>query len=778
MKTLIIAEKPDQARSFYLPLLERISGESFQKKQGYFESASYFLSWFFGHLFEALKPEEYDEKYKVWRMEDLPIIPDTLVYRYKNGTENQGHQILKLANASDLIICGTDPDREGQGIFDTFIKYYKLDKKPIKRLWATSLTDSDLKIAWSRMKDYKEYKNLSTARELRADSDWLVGMNASRAYSIITNSRMPIGRVLTATLALIVKRDLEVENYKETFFYQLKGTWDNLIFTYYRDNESKFDDQSSLKSLLPVIRKNQFRLTDSSQDLKIVNPPKPFNLPDLQKEANKRFGFSLDKTLKIAQELYEKKLTTYPRTDSPYLPESDLDAYHQLVRKFASSEQLALLRNPSEKPPCVKNTDSPHTALIITGEKPGSLTEDQSKIYSLILDRFITSFMIPCEFIEYSLSISDDDSHLFKSRVKKTLNHGFKRVCNLKEDDDDDNQIAEVDTIDEQRLRSLIDCIKNPEVIQTKKAKPKYYTPATLITAMQTCGRSLEDERYKKILSEVKGIGTPATQATYPDNLKSYDYIIEEKGHFKSTAKGRGLIAALSSSLKSPELTADWEMKLRLVESGVLSVYDYRKELRIFVKSIIDEASGKSGSIKINSLEDTGLLCPVCSKRIVKSSKTFSCEDQRCTFVIYIEQFGKQLTDKNMEELVTKKTTGLIRGFRKKDGTGTYDAKLILNTDYKIQLSFDTTTEHTCPLCSEKFEIFKGNYRCRGCGFTIYETYFSKKLNNAHIISLITKGKTPKISGFKSVKNDKLFDAFLVIDKPSKKIVLEFEKNS
>ena len=381
-KTILIAEKPDQARSFYLPLLEKISGERFEKS-GYFESKSFFLTWFFGHLLEQLKPDEYNEKYKEWKIEDLPIIPDKMVYKYKgSGQKKQGQLILELCQKSDEIICGTDPDREGQGIYDTFARYYKLSK-PTRRLWATSLTEKDLLKAWSNMKDMKEYHLLSIARELRADSDWLVGMNASRAYSIIGNGNLPIGRVLTATLALIVKRDLEVENYKESFYYQLKGKWGGVYFTYFDDNGTKFEDRVVLENVKRECEQKAFSLTKFKSEEKIENPPKTFNLPDLQKEANKKFGFSLSKTLEIAQSLYEKKMTTYPRTDSPYLPESDLAEYHELVRRIATSEEKQFIRPAGEKPACVKDTESPHTALVVTGEK-ASMSQDESKLYELI----------------------------------------------------------------------------------------------------------------------------------------------------------------------------------------------------------------------------------------------------------------------------------------------------------------------------------------------------------------------------------------------------------
>ena len=679
-KTLLLAEKPDQARTFYVPMLERLSGESFQKQQGYYESRSYYVSWFFGHLLEAIKPEDYQDRYKTWRLEDLPIIPEKMIYRFKQGAEEQGHCILKLSHDSDAIICGTDPDREGQGIFDTFMNYYKIEKPRMKRLWATSLTDKDLEKAWSRQKDLREYANLSLARELRADSDWLVGMNATRAYSVISKSRMPVGRVLTATLALIVNRDREVEEYKESFYYQLKAQWSNLGFVLYHDDHCKFEDESMLRFVALKVRNREFKLQDFKEERKLSNPPKPFNLPDLQKEANRKLGFSLEKTLKTAQELYEKKLTTYPRTDSPYLPKSDLSDYHGKIRAVATPEQASLLLDASAIPACVKDTESPHTALIITGEPPANLSEDQRKLYVLVRDRFIIAFMRPHEYIEYSLSIADSDNHVFKANARFDIDPGFRKV-HTPDEDEDQNTPPRTFRLDEAALRATSAILENPDIVRVQRTRPKYYTPATLITAMQTCGRSLSDEKYRTILSEVKGIGTPATQAIYPENLKKYEFIVEEKGHFKSTPKGRALIEAISPSLKTPELTAEWELKLRLVESGALSGHDYKREFREFVRSIVDEASAKAVAIQSAMLKGPGHVCPACAGAMHMRGNRYSCGS--CGLTIWESYCGRKLTQPQLMSLLTKGRTSPIKGFVSAKNGKKFDAALVIDKEAK-----------------------------------------------------------------------------------------------
>jgi DNA topoisomerase-3 len=764
-KTLLIAEKPDQARSFYLPLLESVSGEKLEKRHGYFESKSYYLSWFFGHLLEMLSPDEYDEKYKQWILEDLPIIPQAMKYRYKTGARDQGQIITKLCQDSSAIICGTDPDREGQGIFDTFLRYNKINK-PTKRLWATSLTEKDLRKAWDKMQGIERYKNLSKARELRSDSDWLVGMNASRAYSIIWKASLPIGRVLTSTLALIVKRDLDVENYKESFFFMLKGNWNGIEFTYFDESGTKFENRGELERVLAVIHGKPFTLSGFQSEEKTENPPKTFNLPDLQKEANVKLEFSLGKTLEIAQSLYEKKITTYPRTDSSYLPISDLNEYYTLVKKASSDAERQYLRTEGSQPACVKDTDSPHTALIVTGEM-SSMADDEKKLYEIVRSRFVCAFMVPRTYIQFDLEIDDGTGKKFKATVKQDINSGFRK---LYKDEEKEEGVQEADqAIDDLSLRKHAGPLAKPEITQSKKAKPKYYTPATLITAMQTCGRVLENEGARKILAEKKGIGTPATQALYPEQLKKYEYIHEQKGCFISTSKGRKLIREISPDLKTPEMTAEWELKLELVEKGNLSEEAYRKELNNYLHQIINEAKKRTGKIDFAAGDKTSFLCPACKKGIVKKAWGYICE-VGCGFSVNSTIAGKSLTDKQIEMLFKNSETALIKGFKSPKTGKTFDAKLVIkeeNGKKSVKFEFENLV---CPKCGREVRVFEKGAGCterEKCGFVIWREIGHKKLSDEHLKMLVNKKKTGMIKGFKT-KEGKEFEAALVLDKEFK----------
>lgn len=771
MKTLLIAEKPDQARSFYLPLLEKVSGERFSRKNGYFESESFYLSWFFGHLLEQIKPDEYDEKYKEWRIEHLPIIPQQMVYKYKGESQKkQGQLLLSLCLQSGQIVCGTDPDREGQGIFDTFMRYYKINK-PVKRLWATSLTGQDLSKAWSRMKDIGEYHQLSNARDLRADSDWLVGMNASRAYSIIGNGRLPIGRVLTATLALIVKRDLEIENYKESFYYQLGGVWGGYEFTYFDETGSKFEDRQILESLKSSLVGRSFSMSNFKAELKTENPPKPFSLPDLQKEANRQYGFSLEKTLELAQALYEKKLVTYPRTDSPYLPESDLAQYHDLARKSANTSEIVLLRPDNEKPACVKDTDSPHTALIITGEL-SSLSSDEEKMYELIRRRFVGAFMIPRKYRQTEIEIDEGSGIKFKTTLRQDIDPGFLGL--LKKQGKEDGIIEIYGSVDEEALRRKNEPFSRIVITETKRTKPKYYTPATLITAMQTCGRNLENEDARKILSETNGIGTPATQALFPEQLKKYEYIVEQRGFYLSTPKGRKLISVVSPELKTPELTAEWEQKLKLVEAGKLTPESYRNDLHHYLTQIIENAKKRQGSIDISSGEKTGLFCPGCEKELLHKSWGVLCVGG-CGFSVPFVLLEKSIPDKEIERLIKTGESGVIRGFKRKKG-GSFDAKLVIKDEggkKVINFEFESIP---CPKCGKGYiRFFDWGAACserNSCNFKVGKTVAGKKMSDAQIRKLVISGSTDLIKGFLSSEK-RSFNARLKLDQ-DKKTVFDF----
>lgn len=781
MKTLVIAEKADVAKQNYLPLLERVSGERFSSRSGYFESDSYYLTWFIGHLLESLMPDEYDEKFRNWNIEDLPIIPEVLLTKVKSDREKQARTIVDLAGQSSQIICGTDADREGQRIFTSFMEHFEI-RKPAKRLWPSpSYADDDLDASWTKMKDMEQWKGWSDAADMRNETDWLIGMNATRAYSSLARSKLPIGRVQTATLALVVERDGQVENYRESIYYMIKASWGGLPFTYYKDKEKKFENEEYCRNKVDQIIGSLFALDNFQKSEKTENPPRPFSQPELQIEADKKFGFSAMKTLEISQSLYEKKVTTYPRTDSSNLPRSDFGKYRGLVDKYAESGEKDYLLPVSEVPQFFIEKEEPHSALTPTSQDPSGLGEDEAKIYKLIRDRFVLSFMHPSKYVQYEISITDQDDNMLKTVVRKTTAPGFKSFVTpekTESEDSDMDQLEEID-VDEQKLRNLSGPLTKPAVEKIKRSKPKYFTQGTLLIAMKNCGKRLEDEEDRKIMVEKEhpGIGTPATQAPTIQQILDHQYVRMEKNKIISTPKGRKLIACISPDLKTPALTAKWEMKMKYVQDQVLSVEEYRSELHQYIENIVREAKDRRSQIDRIAGEKTTFRCPSCGESIIKKTWGYRCENEQCEFSIPYKILQKSISDSQIESLLNTSETPLIKGFRNSAGK-TFDAKLVIKEKEgkkSIGFAFDTIA---CPKCkAPTIRIFAWGAGCmerEKCGFKVWREVAKKKLSDSQLRKLMLEGKTAPIRAFKN-RNGKEFDARLVLDE-EQNVKFEFDK--
>lgn len=766
MKTLLIAEKPDVARNNYLSLLIKISGEKFSQKNGFYESSSYYLTWFIGHLLESLMPDEYCQKYKIWQIDDLPIIPDKIESKIKNDREEQAQTILTLSKNSDFIICGTDADREGQRIFSSFVNHFKINL-PTKRLWPSSYADDDLLCLWKKMKDWKEWDGWTQSAEMRNETDWLIGINATRAYSVICKSKLPIGRVLTATLALVVERDYQVENYKESFYYMIRGIWENIRFTYFEGKEKKFDDEMYCRKKIEEMNLKEFTLSDYNKENKKENPPRPYSQPDLQIDADKKFGFSAIKTLEISQSLYEKKLITYPRTDSNNLPKSDFPKYLALIRNTASEEEKKFLLPENEIPDFIIDKEEPHSAIVITNQVSSNLSPDEEKTYKLVRDRLILSFMKPALYIQYDLEIKDEKENFLKARIRQDTFDGFKTFFKTEDKvEEEDNEVQKI-TIDESKL-PLKSLLRDVQFDKIKRAKPQYYTNGTLLKAMKNCGRKLEREEDRKIMAEKEhpGIGTPATQAPTIQQLFDYEYVKQDKSKIISTSKGRKLIEIVSRDLKTPALTATWELKLKKIQEIEMSPVQYRKELNDYVTKIIEDAKMLQGKIDFKSGEKTEFLCPSCGKRIVKYQWGYVCEDKECGFCVSNTIAKKTITDKQIETLLKDGTTSIIKGF--KGSKGNFDAKLIIRDSKEgakeVGFEFETIT---CPKCRNGIiRIFDWGAGCSNrdkCDFRVFREIAHKRLPDSVIKDLVMYGKTHTINGFKN-KVGKEFSAQLELD--------------
>ena len=562
---LIIAEKPSVAMS-----IAKLIGAK-NKKDGYYEGNDYRVSWCVGHLVQMANPDSYDEKYKKWRIEDLPIIPKEYKYEIVNTTKKQFNILKKLMNSKevDTIINACDAGREGEAIFR--LVYMKANcKKKIERLWISSMEDSAIKEGFNNLKDGKYYDNLFDSAKVRAIADWLVGMNMSRLYSCLYDENYSIGRVQTPTLAMIVDRDFEIENFKKEKYYTVEIELDKFMLS-----TNRIDNRVIAEQLINLIG-NTIKITDLVKKEKITKPDLPFDLTTLQRECNKYFGYSAKQTLDYAQSLYEKKYITYPRTDSRYLTEDMIVSTinNILGKNDFDTERIKIVFNSKKV--------SDHHAIIPTvsslSKDISYLPESEAKVYRLILNKLNASVGYPL--VENTTKIvAIFDSFEFTNTGKVIKDEGFTKY--LKEytsKKSEDTIFPNVNIGDELE-------IKEKNIKEKYTTPPKHFTEDSLLKAMEIAGN---DALEKGIEVERRGIGTPATRAGIIENLIYKGYIKRDKRNLISTRKGLNLVSIVIDEFKSPKTTAEWEMRLSEIANG-------KEDKEIFLKEIEEEIKNTIG---------------------------------------------------------------------------------------------------------------------------------------------------------------------------------------
>ena len=562
---LVIAEKPSVAMS-----IAKLIGAK-NKKDGYYEGNDYRVSWCVGHLVQMANPDSYDEKYKKWRIEDLPIIPKEYKYEIVNTTKKQFNILKKLMNSKevDTIINACDAGREGEAIFR--LVYMKANcKKKIERLWISSMEDSAIKEGFNNLKDGKYYDNLFDSAKARAIADWLVGMNMSRLYSCLYDENYSIGRVQTPTLAMIVDRDFEIENFKKEKYYTVEIELDKFILS-----TNRIDNRVIAEQLINLIG-NTIKITDLVKKEKITKPDLPFDLTTLQRECNKYFGYSAKQTLDYAQSLYEKKYITYPRTDSRYLTEDMIVSTinNILGKNDFGTERIKIVFNSKKV--------SDHHAIIPTvsslSKDISYLPESEAKVYRLILNKLNASVGYPL--VENTTKIvAIFDSFEFTNTGKVIKDEGFTKY--LKEytsKKSEDTIFPNVNIGDELE-------IKEKNIKEKYTTPPKHFTEDSLLKAMEIAGN---DALEKGIEVERRGIGTPATRAGIIENLIYKGYIKRDKRNLISTRKGLNLVSIVIDEFKSPKTTAEWEMRLSEIANG-------KEDKEIFLKEIEEEIKNTIG---------------------------------------------------------------------------------------------------------------------------------------------------------------------------------------
>lgn len=582
---LCIAEKPSVARD-----LAQILGAS-NRKEGYFEGNGYCVSWTFGHLCTLKEPEDYNPNWKQWRVEDLPITPEQFGIKVikDEGVQKQFNVLKSLVSQCEEVINCGDAGQEGE-LIQRWVLLKAGCKVPVKRLWISSLTDEAIKEGFLKLKEGREFDNLFAAGNSRAIGDWMLGINGTRLYTKkFGQSKMTlsVGRVQTPTLAMIVQRQKEIDAFKSETYWELKTVYRETEFICQIDRLKS--EEKAIKGV-EYLKDKPFKVTSFEQKEGKEGNPRLYDLTSLQVDANKRFGYSADETLKLIQSLYEKKLVTYPRVDTTYLSEDLHPKIPAVLRGLRDYTRFTgvLLEQPIPKSKTIfdnkKVTD--HHAIIPTGVAPSGISPDEQKIYDLIARRFIAVFYPECK-VSNTTVLGQVDQLTFKATGKQVLEKGWRVVY-----EDLDQKTQKKGETEDKILPLFVEGEEGPHepfMHQGKTSPPKPYTEATLLRAMETAGKLVEDETMRELMKE-NGIGRPSTRSAIIETLFKRKYIEKKKKNLYATETGIHLIETIKNELlKSPELTGQWEHKLRQIERGEYDPKQFKTELFQMVREITDE---------------------------------------------------------------------------------------------------------------------------------------------------------------------------------------------
>ena len=683
MTTCIIAEKPSVARD-----IARIVGAT-SKQDGYMEGCGYVVTWAMGHLIALAMPETYG--FSAYKAEDLPIRPNPfqLVVRQVRKDKDyisdpaalkQLKVIRSCFDKVDRIIVATDAGREGELIF-RYIYQHLNCHKPFDRLWISSLTDKAIREGLSNLKTGSHYDNLYHSAKARSEADWLVGINASRALSIARKGGYSLGRVQTPTLAMVCRRYIENRDFSSVPYWKLSVLTGKEGLSIKAVGSKDYESEASAQTALAALR-SQSRLTVESVTRKVGSTPPPllYDLTALQKEANRRHGFSADKTLSIAQSLYEKKITTYPRTGSRYISEDVFEEVPALLRKIGKTLSNPLNRHSVDN---TKVTD--HHAIIPTGEPPSGLSADEATVYQMVSNRFVEAFSPDSEEERMQVRFTDG-TNIFTWKAYRQISLGWKAVQKGKEAE------AEKKDGDEQVLPSLPNLIEGeilPLVdaeITEHKTKPKLlYTEATLLSAMENAGKEVEDAESKKAMAEC-GIGTPATRANIIETLILRDYIRRDKKAIIPTEKGLAVYEIVKDKkIANAEMTGSWELALAAIEAGKMPSDKFAQGINSYVGTICEELLSLSSEQKSYPV----YRCPKCGQQSVGIyAKVAKCRHETCGFHVFREVCGILLSEDNIRDLISSGRTPILKGLTSKAGKK-FNARLVLGEDYATSFEFE-----------------------------------------------------------------------------------------
>jgi len=727
MKTLVFAEKPSVARDIGKIL------QATTHRDGYLAGQKYIVTWGIGHLVSIAEPEEQNPVWKKWSMENLPMIPNPWKLTVLSATKKQFEIVSSLMSGNEIseIINAADAGREGELIFRLI---YEMSgcRKPFKRLWISSMTDEAIKEGFTNLKPGNEFDNLGAAALCRARSDWLVGMNLTRCYTKKLGTIFTVGRVQTPTLAMVVKRHLEIANFKPRDYWEITADLGDFKAVWFDPSEkeapSRISEPEKAKHISDKLTGAQAEISKVTTSKKKLPPPLLYDLTTLQREANSRFGFTAAQTLSLAQALYEsRKIITYPRTDSRHLSN---DIYKTIPRRLAAlppeydgfRKSLPIDKLPKPTRVFDDKQVSDHHAIIPTEQKVtnlNALKPDEKKIYDLIARRFLAAFYPDHEYLATTVvAIAVGES--LKAQGRVVLAPGWRVLTEKKTDTSEADDRKPEDGEDEQTLPELKKgdkrTIKSAE-LQAKKTKPPpAHTEASLLQSMETAGKFVDDDELRQALKDC-GIGTPATRAEIIEKLIRVGYMVRDKKKLTPTPKGMQLVSVAAPQLSSPEMTGQWEKRLTEISKGkgestkfMADISEFTKEIvktvkfaRIpiqpqsgFVQSKPNAVQMKPGSVQPKPdlvqpkpapipPRPTFGTCPACGKgNIIEGNRGFGCDRFRegCSYVVWKVFLGKKLTQANIDQLIAGKPTRVLKGFKTDDGR-TVSGKIRMREDRK-----------------------------------------------------------------------------------------------
>lgn len=770
----VIAEKPSVAKE-----IATILGAT-HKNNGYFEGNNYCVTWAFGHLVELKDFKSLG--FESWDLAQLPFIPKQMELKLKDdkGVISQFKIIKQLFEKSNSLICATDAGREGELIF-RYIYQQSKSTKFFQRLWISSLTDEAIRNGFKNLKNGNDYDNLFYAARSRNEADYLIGLNSTIGMTAKANvGLLSLGRVQTPTLALICQRFLSNKNFETTPYYVaqlvVEDSKGNRFKTLYESNFDKKEDCQFLFKDLSILKLSNIIEKDIKESAPIL-----FDLTLLQREANNHFGYSAQLTLDTAQSLYEKhKVLSYPRTASNYLSDdmyAIIPGLMKMVSNFHSKKEvvLDLLKNDLSKKPINNNKVTDHHAIIPTEVSPkfSDFSDTEANVYNLVVNRFIEAFMPEClkASKKYLFEVTEGNFVASSIVIKKEGWRSVQKTIKIEEKEEEENDL--------QNLPELI--IGETVMVLEKNVLEKFtkplpiHTESSLLQLMESAGKLVEDKNLQEAMKE-GGLGTPATRASMIETLISRTYIVRNKKKLIPTDKGLQLYDFVKDmDISKPDLTANWETKLALMEKGNYNEIDFKNEIIASTKDIIESIR----KMDTSSFNKKIGICPKCNSTYSDFGRMYKCESNNCDYpIIWKTIGGKTISDDIAKEIIEKGKSSLLKGFKNADGK-IFDAVLIYNVeDNKLKYDFTKKSIADCPKC-KKGQLEKGPtfYKCNNknnCDFIIFSVIASKTILETEILKLIKTKKSSLIKGFLS-KAERPFDAYLIL-KEDFKVEFQFEK--